>query len=144
MAGLVASETAGDPMSEPKWQRSSWRPLSNDWSKHDPPVSHPPVGRLLEKKNYSLKANVKRQAGKTHPDREPQFNYLEQPPQALLAAGWPVISLDPKKKELIGNFKNAGRVWGQEAEVVNDHDFEHEALGQALPYGLYLLNHHLG
>jgi len=131
-------------MSEQKWQRSSLRYLSTELSNHEHPVSHMTVGRLLEEKDYSLKANVKRQAGKSHPDREQQFDYIERQKQVFLAAGWPVISVDTKKKELIGNFKNAGRVWRQEADEVNDHDFEHDALGKAVPYGLYLLNHNLG
>jgi hypothetical protein len=137
-------ETAGDPMSEQKWQRSSLRHLSTELSKQEHPVSHTTVSRLLEEKDYSLKANVKRQAGKPHPDRESQFDYIEQQTQAFLAAGWPVVSVDTQKKELIGNFKNAGRVWCQAADVVNDHDFEQEALGQAVPYGIYLLNHNPG
>lgn len=131
-------------MSEQKWQRSSLRHLSTELSSKEHPVSHTTVGRLLEGMDYSLKANVKRQAGKSHPDRDRQFEYIEQQTQAFLAAGWPVISVDTKKKELIGNFKNAGRVWCQEADVVNDHDFKHDALGKAVPYGLYVLNHNLG
>lgn len=131
-------------MSAQKWQRSSLRHLSTELSRKEHPVSHTTVGRLLEGMDYSLKANVKRQAGKSHPDRDRQFEYIEQQTQAFLAAGWPVISVDTKKKELIGNFKNAGRVWCQEADVVNDHDFEHDALGKAVPYGLYVLNHNLG
>jgi len=141
---LVAPETAGDPMSEQKWQRSSLRHLSTTLSEHGHPVSHTTVGRLLEDMDYSLKANVKRLAGKAHPDRDRQFEYIQQQIQAFLAAGWPVFSVDTKKKELIGNFKNAGRVWRQAADVVNDHDFAHDALGHAEPYGLYVLNHNLG
>lgn len=131
-------------MSEQKWQRSSLRHLSAELSRTEHPVSHTTVGRLLEDMDYSLKANVKRQAGKAHPDRERQFEYLEQQTQAFLAAGWPVISVDTKKKELIGNFKNVGRRWCQVAEAVNDHDFAHDALGKAVPYGIYVLNHNLG
>lgn len=131
-------------MSEQKWQRSSLRHLSTTLSEHGHPISHTTVGRLLENMEYSLKANVKRLAGKAHPDRDQQFEYIQQQIQAFLAAGWPVISVDTKKKELIGNFKNAGREWCQAADVVNDHDFAHDALGQAVPYGLYVLNHNLG
>lgn len=131
-------------MSDQKWLRSSLRHLSTRLSEQGHPVSHTTVGRLLEDLDYSLKAHVKRLAGKSHPDRDQQFGYIEQQTQAFLAAGWPVISVDTKKKELIGNFKNAGRGWCQEADVVNDHDFEHEALGKAVPYGVYLLNHNLG
>ena len=131
-------------MSEQKWQRSSLRHLSTRLSGQGHPVSHTTVGRLLEDLDYSLKANVKRLAGKAHPDRDQQFEYIQQQIQAFLAAGWPIISVDTKKKELVGNFKNAGRAWCQVADLVNDHDFEHDALGKAVPYGLYVLNHNLG
>ncbi len=133
MRALVAPETAGDPMSEQKWLRSSLRHLSTTLSEQGHPVSHTTVGRLLEDQDYSLKANVKRLAGKSPPDRERQFEYIAQQPPAFLAAGWPVLSVDTKKKELLGNFKNAGRGWCQEADAVNDHDFEHAALGKAVP-----------
>jgi hypothetical protein len=73
-----------------------------------------------------------------------QFAYLNRQKQAFLAAGWPVISVDTKKKELIGNFKNYGQVWCQEATAVNDHDFEQNALGKAVPYGIYDLQHNRG
>jgi hypothetical protein len=102
------------------------------------------VRRLLKKAGYSLKANVKRLAGSQHPDRNRQFEYIESQKQFFLSRGWPVISVDAKKKELIGNFKNAGQGWCLEAEAVNDHDFEGDALGKAVPYGLYTLNHNQG
>lgn len=131
-------------MSEQKWQRSSLRHLSAELSNRAHPASPPTVRRLLNAMDYSLKANDKRLAGKAHPDRESQFEYIEQQMQTFLAAGWPVISVDTKKKELIGNFKNAGRAWCLDAEPVNDHDFEQDALGKAVPYGLYLLNQNRG
>lgn len=96
------------------------------------------------KMNYSLKANLKRFSGAAHPDRNQQFEYIEAQKQAFLEAGLPVISVDTKKKELIGNFKNAGRSWCQQAEEVNDHDFDQDAFGKAVPYGIYVLNHNLG
>ena len=102
------------------------------------------VRRLLMKMKYSLKANVKRLSGTAHPDRNQQFEFIERQKQAFLAAGWPVISVDTKKKELIGNFKNAGKNWCLAAEAVNDHDFDQDALGKAVPYGIYDLNHNLG
>lgn len=102
------------------------------------------VGRLLKAQGYSLKANVKRLAGAQHPDRDVQFQYIERQKQAFMAAGQPVISVDTKKKELIGNFKNAGQCWCQEAEVVNDHDFATDATGKAVPYGIYDLPHNAG
>jgi hypothetical protein len=141
---LVEGETAGDPMSDQKWQRSSLRRLSAKLTDQHHSVSHTTVGRLLVQMNYALKANVKRLAGASHPDRERQFEYIEQQKQAFLAAGLPVISVDTKKKELIGNFKNAGRTWRQAADAVNDHDFAHDAVGKAIPYGIYDLQHHCG
>ncbi|MEJ2265125.1 MAG: ISAzo13 family transposase [Anaerolineales bacterium] len=141
MKSLVESETGGDPMSERKWVRSSLRHLQE---KLEGQVSHTTIGRLLREMDYSLKVNVKRLTGDPHPDREQQFTYIESQKQAFLQAGWPVISVDSKKKELIGNFKNAGQRWCLEAEPVNEHDFKQDALGKAVPYGLYNLNHHLG
>lgn len=130
-------------MSELKWVRSSLRHLSAALAPAHA-VSPPTVGRLLAQLGYSLKANVKRLAGATHPDREQQFEYLEGQVQAFRQAGLPIISVDTKKKELIGNFKNAGRRWCQTAEAVNEHDFAQDALGKAVPYGLYDLLHNQG
>jgi Rhodopirellula transposase DDE domain len=131
-------------MSDHKWQRSSLRRLSIQLTEQHLPISHTTVGRLLVQLNYSLKANVKRFAGASHPDRKEQFESIERQKQAFLAAGLPVISVDTKKKELIGNFKNAGRTWSVEADQVNDHDFAHDALGKAIPYGIYDLAHQRG
>jgi hypothetical protein len=141
---MIEPETAGDPMSEQKWQRSSLRHLSTELTQAEHPVSHMTVRRLLVKLKYSLKANVKRLSGSSHPDRNQQFEYIESQKQAFLTAGWPVISVDTKKKELIGNFKNAGQSWCRTAEAVNDHDFDQDALGKAVPYGIYDLNHNRG
>lgn len=134
---LLADETAGDPMNEQKWQRSSLRHLTDALVHMGHWVSHTTVARLLHEMNYSLKANVKRLAGSTHPDRDRQFEYIAQQKRTYLEAGLPVISVDGKKKELIGKFKNAGRTWCQEAKAVNDHDFEQDSLGKAAPYGIY-------
>lgn len=128
-------------MSDRKWRRSSLRHLSTQLGKQ---VSHTTVGRLLHEMKYGLKVNVKRLSGKPHPDREAQFVYLEQQKQAFLQAGLPVISVDTKKKELIGNFKNPGRRWCQTADAVNEHDFDQDALGKAVPYGIYDLAHQQG
>jgi len=128
-------------MSARKWRRSSLRHLSEQLGEQ---VSHTTVGRLLGEMDYSLKVNVKRLTGEPHPDRDEQFAYLEQQKQTFLQAGWPVISVDTKKKELIGNFKNSGRRWCQTADAVNEHDFEQDALGKAVPYGIYDLTHQRG
>jgi hypothetical protein len=93
---------------------------------------------------YSLKANVKRLSGSNHPDRDRQFQYIAVQKAIFQQAGLPIISVDTKKKELIGNFKNPGQEWCRDARAVNDHDFEQEALGKAVPYGIYDLRHNHG
>ena len=128
-------------MSERKWRRSSLRALSQALGET---VSHTTVGRLLRDMDYSLKANVKRLTGEPHPERDTQFGYIEQQKQAFREAEWPIISVDTKKKELIGTFKNLGRRWCQQADAVNAHDFEQDALGKAVPYGLYDLTNNRG
>lgn len=138
-------ETAGDPMSDQKWVRSSLRELSRRMEGAGYPVSPPTVGRLLEKLKYALHVNAKKvEANSTHPDRNEQFEYIAAQREAFQAAGLPIISVDTKKKELIGNFKNGGQAWGREAEAVNVHDFPHDALGRAVPYGIYDLIHNRG
>jgi hypothetical protein len=93
---------------------------------------------------YSLKANVKRLSGSSHPDRDRQFQYIAVQKAIFQQAGLPIISVDTKKKELIGNFKNPGQEWCRDARAVNDHDFEQDALGKAVPYGIYDLMHNHG
>jgi hypothetical protein len=107
-------------------------------------VSKPVISRLLRAHNYRLRANVKQAAGKQHPERDRQFRYIREQRACYLAHNLPVISVDTKKKELIGNFKNAGQSWGQSAEVVDAHDFPHDALGRAVPYGIYDLRFNCG
>jgi hypothetical protein len=124
--------------------RSSLRQLGRRLGEIGHGVSPPTVGRLLRDRNYSLRVNSKQEAGKDHPDRGEQFRYLETQKQAFLSAGKPVISVDTKKKELVGNFANAGQAWGQGAERVNLHDFPQDALGRAVPYGIYDLRHNRG
>ncbi len=101
----MAPETAGDPMSSQRWTRRSLRPLRDTLQCIGKTVCPATVGRLLRKNAYCLRANVKREAGADHPDRNTQFEYLAAQKQAFLATGQPVISVDTKKKELIGNFK---------------------------------------
>lgn len=132
----MEGETGGDPMSAHKWVRSSLRHLSDQLAPAHS-ISHTTVGRLLEQLDYSLKVNVKRLSGAAHPDRDQQFEYLQSQVETFRQAGWPIVSVDTKKKELIGDFKNAGRRWCQAADAVNEHDFEHDALGKAVPYGVY-------
>ncbi len=132
-------------MSEQKWVRSSLRHLSARLKGLGYGVSPPTVGRLLRKLGYSLRVNRKKhEANGAHPERQQQFEVLERQKEIFQLAGWPIISVDTKKKELIGNFKNAGQAWGQEAEVVNVHDFPHDAVLRAVPYGIYEVNGNRG
>jgi len=124
--------------------RSSLRQLSRRLGELGHEASPPTVGRLLRDRDYSPRVNSKQEVGKENPDRGEQFRYLETQKQAFLAAGKPVISVDTKKKELIGNFANTGQAWGQGAERVNVHDFPSDALGRAAPYGIYDLRHNRG
>lgn len=141
---LVSDETAGTPENAQKWIRSSLRKVSNELKKLNHPISPPTVGRLLKKLKYSLKSNVKKNAGSEHPDRDEQFRYIESQKQKFLKAGLPVISVDTKKKELIGDFKNSGQTWCKEPELVNVHDFPGDATERAVPYGIYEITHNKG
>ena len=102
------------------------------------------VGRLLRKLGFGLVANRKSLTGAVHPDRNRQFDYIRRVRQQFLQAGYPVISVDTKNKELIGNFANQGRTWRQAPEQVNLHDFPGDALGRAVPYGIYDIVHNQG
>jgi hypothetical protein len=140
----VEGKTGGDSMSTKKWVRSSLRQLSASLDKLGFRAGYVTVGRLLKELGFSLKANRKRFTGPPHPDRDRQFRYIERVQGLFRAAGHPIISVDSKKKELIGNFKNVGRTWCREAEEVNVYDFPQDAVGQAIPYGIYDLQHNLG
>jgi len=133
----VEDETAGDPMSARKWVRRSLRQLSRALRVVGHPASPPTLARLLKARKYSLKANVKRLAGHAHPQRDTQFGVIAAQKQVFLAAGLPVISVDTKKKELIGPFKQAGRQWRHAPHAVLVHDFPEDGAGRAVPYGIY-------
>jgi hypothetical protein len=124
--------------------RSSLRQLSQALDKVGFYVGYVTVGRLLKALGFSLKGNRKTSTGPPHPDQNRQFRYIGRVKQLFAAAGHPIISVDAKKKELIGNFKNSGRVWCREAAVVDVHDFPGDAEGRAVPYGIYDLIHNLG
>jgi len=125
-------------MSLQKWTRSSLRRLSQRLRARGLRVSPPTVGRLLKKNRYALRVNRKtKESGQGHPERDTQFCYIDQRNVACRAEGVPVISVDTKKKELIGDFKNAGAAWCQAPDEVNTHDFPHDAVGRAVPYGIY-------
>ena len=128
-----------------RWTRRRLRQISARLEQLGHAISPPTVGRLLTGMDYALRVNAKkREAGEGHPDRDAPFTHIAQQRERFTKAGLPIISVDTKKKELIGNFKNAGRRWSQEPEAVNVHDFLSEALGRAVPYGIYEVGHNRG
>jgi hypothetical protein len=131
-------------MSEQKWLNCRLSDIRLKLKECGHPASKPVISRLLRAQGYSLRANVKQAAGKQHPDRNQQFEQILAQRTMHQAAGHPVLSVDTKKKELVGNFKNAGQIWCREAEEVDAHDFPQDALGRAVPYGIYDVEHNRG
>jgi transposase len=143
---LVDAGTRGDPELPLRWTSKSVRKLADGLAELGHTVSYRTVARLLRRLGYSLQANRKTHEGADHPDRDAQFEHINRTAKTALAAGQPVISVDTKKKELIGEFKNGGREWapaGAPIEV-NTHDFPSQARGRAIPYGIYDLAHDEG
>ena len=143
---LVEPTTRGDPMQPLLWTTRSLRNLVNELANKGHKVCPTVVGDLLRGIGYSLQANSKTREGGQHIDRDAQFNYINTQAKAFLAANEPVISVDTKKKELVGNFKNAGREWRPKGtpEEVNVHDFIDPKLKRAVPYGVYDINNNTG
>jgi hypothetical protein len=131
-------------MSERRWLNCRLVDIQERLERRGHGVSRPVISRLLKQNDYSLKANVKQGEGKLHPDRDQQFAYIQQQRAKHQADGQPRISVDTKKKELVGNFKNPGRIWCQAPEQVKVHDFPSQAVGRAVPYGIYDLQHNRG
>ena len=121
------------------WTSKSVRHLAAALREQGHSVHFTTVAKLLGLLGYSLQANVKTREGTAHPDRDAQFEHINALAKTALAAGMPVISVDTKKKELVGDFKNAGREWRPkgEPELVRVHDFKDKQLGKAIPYGIY-------
>jgi hypothetical protein len=136
---LVAPETRGDPMSVLRWTCKSTRNLAEALTAAGHKTSHRVVGKLLGELGYSLQANAKTREGKDHPDRDAQFRYIGKQVRKFQKKGEPVVSVDGKKKELIGTYKNGGQEWWPKGkpEEVNTHDFMDKELGKAVPYGVY-------
>jgi Rhodopirellula transposase DDE domain len=139
LLALVEPGERGDPMSSLRWTCKSLRQLAAELTARGHRISRTVVGELLKRQKFSLQANSKTQEGGDHPDRDAQFIHINQSVTAALAAQQPVISVDTKKKELVGDFKNAGREWRPqgEPEEVGVYDFLSKALGRAVPYGIY-------
>jgi hypothetical protein len=134
---LMKADTAGDPMSDTRWSRKDTRSISQEMSAQGVRLCPNTVGKLLKHQNYSLRVNRKRIAETQHPDRNRQFELIADFRKRFEDAGYPVLSLDTKKKELIGNFRNPGSAWSREPEDVNQHDFRSHASAITSPYGLY-------
>lgn len=143
LEALMVEETAGDPMSALKWTHKSLRKIQKALET-EYPISPPTISRLLQERDYSLRVNHKRVAGKQSPHRDQQFRYIVRWRQAFQRHHWPAISVDAKKSELIGNFKHAGTEWRQQRRPVNMYDFPNLAEGKAIPYGIYDISHNQG
>jgi hypothetical protein len=143
---LVDPATRGDPESPLRWTCKSTTQLAGELTRRGHPVSPSTVGRLLRAAGYSLQGNRKTREGGDHPDRNAQFEHITATVRAFQRRGQPVISVDTKKKELVGDFKNGGREWHPkgEPEEVRVHDFVDKKLGKAIPYGVYDLTRNEG
>ena len=136
---LVEPSSRGDPESPLRWTTKATRKLAEELTKLGHRVSAWTVGNLLREEHFSLQATSKQIEGRQHADRDAQFRYINQQAKAHIAAGWPVVSVDTKKKELVGEYKNGGQEWQPKGEPVQVkvHDFIDKQLGKAIPYGVY-------
>jgi hypothetical protein len=139
LAKILEETTAGDPMSQLRWTSKSTRTMAEELTRLGHPVSWVTVARCLDDMGYSLQANRKSKEGPQHANRDAQFRYINRQVKSLLGTGDPVISVDAKKKELVGPFKNGGRTWRPKGkpQEVNTKDFPSLAQGKAFPYGVY-------
>jgi hypothetical protein len=136
---LVADSSRGDPESPLLWTIKSTRTLADELAKKNHSISYVTIAKLLKNSDYSLQSNKKSKEGSDHPDRDQQFKFINALAKRYLAAGDPVISVDTKKKENVGSYKNPGKIWlpkGQPIEV-NIHDFRDPQKPKAIPYGVY-------
>lgn len=144
---LVSPVTRGDPQSSLKWTSKSSRELAEALQKQGYRIGHNKVAELLrEDLGYSLQGNRKTREGENHKDRDQQFAYINVRATSYVTLGYPVISVDTKKKELVGNYKNGGREWQRKGKPVevNTHDFPDKELGKAIPYGVYDMGKNVG
>ena len=143
---LIDPTTRGDPESPLRWTCKSTRTLALQLGKQNHPVSHVKISQLLHDQNYSLQSNRKTEEGDDHPDRDAQFRYINAQVKKAMATGTPVISVDTKKKELIGNYRNSGQQWlpAKQPKRANGHDFPNPEVPRAYPYGIYDLGRNTG
>ncbi|MBA3370357.1 MAG: ISAzo13 family transposase, partial [Thermoleophilaceae bacterium] len=143
---LVDEDSRGDPERPLRWTAKSVRQLAEALREAGHEVHFTTVAKLLRSLGYSLQANLKTREGASHPDRDRQFRHIGERVSEAIAAGQPVVSVDTKKKELVGDFKNGGREWRPVGEpvAVRTHDFKDKELGKAVPYGVYDLDEDTG
>ena len=134
---LLEHDTAGDPITGLRWTRKTPDKIAQLLQQTGIPISANTVARLLHGMNYSLRVNRKQLATDSSPDRDHQFDYISSLRNRFQRQGLPIISVDTKKRELVGNFKNSGVKWDRSPVRVNDHDFRSDAIGVAIPYGIY-------
>ena len=143
---MIDCQTLGDPQSPLRWICKSTRTIAQQLTRKKHPVSHMKVAQILHGLNYSLQSNRKTEEGADHPDRDAQFRHINAAVKKCLAQGSPVISVDTKKKELIGNYDNAGQQWlpAKRPTKVQGHDFPGPEVPRAFPYGIYDLGQNAG
>jgi hypothetical protein len=143
---LIEPDTRGDPDSPLRWVCRSTRILADQLRRQRHPISHVTVAHLLHDQHYSLQGTRKTEEGADHPDRDAQFQHINAAVRRALVAGTPVISVDTKKKELLGNYANAGRQWrpAKRPVTVNGHDFPSPSVPRAYPYGIYDIGRNAG
>jgi hypothetical protein len=146
LEAMIEDQTRGDPESPLRWICKSTRTIANELSRHQHPVSHTKVAQLLHGLDYSLQSNRKTEEGRDHPDRDAQFRHITAGVKRCLAQGSPVVSVDTKKKELIGNYANAGQQWrpAKQPRKVRGHDFPTPDVPRAYPYGIYDVGRNTG
>ena len=146
LEALIEPGTRGDPDSPLRWTLKSTRVLAHALTAHGHPISHETVAQMLRSLGYSLQGNRKAEEGTAHPDRDAQFRFLNEQVQKALVAGRPVISVDTKKKELLGSYYNAGPQWrkAKTPQRVKVHDFPDPSVPRAYPYGIYDLGRNTG
>jgi hypothetical protein len=146
LSSFVEPDARGDPESPLRWTCKSTRAVARQMAKEGHPVSHMKIAQLLHDQGYSLQSNRKIEEGTNHPDRDAQFRYINSQVTKALADNLPVISVDTKKKELIGNYINAGQQWlpAKRPTKVNGHDFPGPEVPRAYPYGVYDLGRNTG
>jgi hypothetical protein len=146
LEGLIDEQTRGDPQSALRWICKSTRVIAQELGEQNHPVSHVKVAQILHDLDYSLQSNRKTEEGADHPDRDAQFRHINVTVKRCLRRGVPVISVDTKKKELIGNYLNAGRQWRASGQPVHvqGHDFPGKDVPRAFPYGIYDIGRNAG